>query len=95
MKIEKNLKIFFIKLVSIFLFAVLLTSFIFNTFIGNKLDKITTILELSEKNNRDQLKEKIRKEISNSLEKDRILSIEDSELIKKFIKKIIKEIDIN
>tara|TARA_B100000575_G_scaffold115375_1_gene91764 strand:+ start:713 stop:979 length:267 start_codon:yes stop_codon:yes gene_type:complete len=50
------------------------------------------IAELSSKEKVFELKEKIREEISNGIQKDRILDAEDARLLKLFYNKIFDEI---
>lgn len=50
------------------------------------------LYELSSKENILIIKDKIREEIKNGLKKDRILNIDDAELIKMFLKKISSEL---
>ena len=50
------------------------------------------IAELSSKEKVFELKEKIREEISNGIQKDRILDAEDARLLKLFYNKILDEI---
>ena len=91
MKLESNLKIFFIKLVAItFAFIVVINVF-YNIFLADKLEILNKISNL-DKNTAEILKDKIRSELRSGLEKDKILSDEDAVLIKKFIEKISSEI---
>ena len=52
-----------------------------------------TLFEISSSDNIATVKDKIREEIKNGIDKDRILNKSDSVLIKKFIDKIIKELN--
>jgi|TARA_B110000211_G_C14033445_1_gene533295 hypothetical protein len=62
--------------------------------IGNLVSEFEGKLDnLSSKENLLIIKEKIRGEISNSIEKDQILNKEDAILIKKFLNKIKDEIN--
>ena len=53
------------------------------------------ISKFSSSENISLLKDKIREEIRNGIEKEKILNESDSILLKKFIEKISKEININ
>ena len=91
MKSESNLKIFFIKLISITLAAIVIINVFYNVFLADKLEILNKLSAL-DNNTADMVKDKIRSEIKSGLEKDRILSNEDAILIKKFIKKITSEL---
>ena len=88
MKSESNLKIFFIKLISITLAVIVIINVFYNIFLADKLDILNKISNL-DKNTAEILKDKIRSELKSGLEKDRILSKEDAVLIRKFIEKIL------
>ena len=88
-----NLKYFFIKLFSITIAVILVLNLSYNLFLAEKIESITRILELSNKENLKVTKDKIRKEINEGLKKDNILNNEDAELIYKFYIKIKKEIN--
>ena len=93
-----NLKKFFIKLISITLAIVVAFNIIFNLIFADKFDNLSRILSLNEKENMVKLKDKLRSEIKNSLDKDYILNQEDKILLYKFyhkIKKEFKEIEQN
>ena len=57
------------------------------------LYNINKLLSINNKEDIEQIKNKMRMEIRNSLSKDKILNEEDKELIKKFISKIQKELN--
>ena len=59
--------------------------------INNKIEKINNILSLDKSKFRNDMKDKIRNEIRNGLEKKNILSQEDKILLYKLYKKIEKE----
>jgi len=82
----------------IFIYKVLFVSiiffFLYQFTIAYHIRKIENkIYDLKNQENIIFLKEKIRKEIEKSLSKERILDEKDAEIIKKFIKKIQKEIE--
>lgn len=82
----------------IFIYKVLFVSiiffFLYQFTIAYHIRKIENkIYDLKNQENIIFLKEKIRKEIEKSLNKERILDEKDAEIIKKFIKKIKKEVE--
>ncbi len=91
MKSESNLKIFFIKLISITFAIIVIINVFYNIFLADKLDILNKLSNL-DKGTADIMKDKIRTEIKSGLEKDRILSNDDAILIKKFIDKISSEL---
>mgnify|MGYP001206952829 CR=1 FL=1 len=91
MEPRSNLKVFFIKLVSITFAIIIIINVIYNIFLADKLEVINNLANL-DKNTADMVKNKIRNEIKSGLEKDRILSEDDAKLIKKFIEKISSEL---
>ena len=90
-KLESNLKIFFIKLVAITFAIIVIINVFYNVFLADKLEILNKLSTL-DNNTADMVKDKIRSEMKSGLEKDRILSSEDAILIKKFIKKITSEL---
>ena len=90
-KLESNLKIFFIKLVAITFAIIVIINVFYNVFLADKLEILNKLSAL-DNNTADMVKDKIRSEMKSGLEKDRILSSEDAILIKKFIKKITSEL---
>lgn len=92
MKLNPNLKIFFIKLISIFLFFILLISFTYNLILADKIEFLSKIASITQKKELEKLKSKIKKEIEISLQKDRIINEEDAKLIRDFIEKISKDL---
>ena len=91
MKSESNLKIFFIKLVSITFAVIVIINVFYNIFLADKLEILNKISNL-DKSTAEVLKDKIRSELKSGIEKDKILSDEDAVLIKKFIEKISSEL---
>ena len=91
MKLESNLKIFFIKLVAITFAIIVIINVFYNVFLADKLEILNKLSTL-DNNTAEMVKDKIRSEMKSGLEKDRILSSEDAILIKKFIKKITSEL---
>tara|TARA_B100000941_G_C27967797_1_gene284809 strand:+ start:152 stop:433 length:282 start_codon:yes stop_codon:yes gene_type:complete len=90
-KLESNLKIFFIKLVAITFAIIVIINVFYNVFLADKLEFLNKLSTL-DNNTAEMVKDKIRSEMKSGLEKDRILSSEDAILIKKFIKKITSEL---
>ena len=86
-----NLKIFFIKLISISVAIILIINFLFNIILAERLEKIDKILSVSESTKRYELKEKIRDEINQGLDKKNMLHEEDKILLYKLYLKIKKE----
>jgi len=92
MKFNNEFKVFFIKLASIFLLIIFAINYTYNLFISDSINILKKISNISDRQSREYLKNKIRKEIKYSIEKDRILSKEDAELLKSFLNKISKEL---
>ena len=68
---------------------------LFNLTIGYQIRKIeNSIQNLSSKEKIESVKEKIRKEMKNGIDKDNIFSNEDKILIKKFLNKITEELEL-
>ena len=87
---QKNLKIFFIKLISISIAILILINLVFNLFLAERLEKIDKIL-LLDKNGFNEIKEKIREELKSNLDKDNLIYEEDKILLYKLYQKLIKE----
>ena len=91
-KIQKsNIKVFLIKLVSISIAIVIVINLIFNLILGERLEKIDKILSLNSSDARYEIKEKIRKELSDGLEKENMIAEEDKIILYKIFLKIKKE----
>ena len=88
---NKNLKVFFIKLISITISIIIIINVVFNLLLADKFEKIDNLLSLDKSKFRNDLRDKIRNEIRNGLEKDNILNQEDKILLFKLYKKIKKE----
>jgi len=88
-----NLKKFFIKLISITLAIIVAFNIIFNLIFADKLDNLSRVLSLNEKENIDQVKDKLRLEMKKALDKDHILNQEDKILLYKFYIKIKNEFE--
>ena len=90
---KNNIKAFLIKLVSISIAIVIVINLIFNLILGERLEKIDKILSLNSNNTRHEIKEKIRKELSDGLEKESMIADEDKILLYKIFLKMKKEFE--
>ena len=92
MKVESNLKVFFIKLIAITFSVIIIINVFYNVFLSDKLDVLSKLSSL-DKESAEVIKDKIRSELKSGLEKERILSDDDALLIKNFIEKISSELN--
>ena len=88
-----SMKVFFVKLISVSIAAVIVVNLIFNLILGERLEKIDKVLSLNSSSNRYELKEKIRKELSDGLNKESIIDESDKILLYKIYLKIKKEFE--
>tara|TARA_B100001057_G_C22452934_1_gene795788 strand:- start:260 stop:553 length:294 start_codon:yes stop_codon:yes gene_type:complete len=88
---NNNLKLFFIKLISITISIIIVINVIFNLLLAERIEKIDNILSLDKSKFRSELRNKIRNEIKNGLEKENMINQEDKVLLYKLYKKIQKE----
>ncbi len=88
---QKSLKIFFIKLVSISIAFIIVINLIFNLIFAERLEKLDKILLLDRSDVRQDMKSKIRNELSDALKKDNLIYEEDKILLYKLFQKIKKE----
>ena len=88
---QKSLKIFFIKLVSISIGIIIVINLIFNLIFAERLEKLDKILLLDRSDVRQDMKSKIRNELSDALKKDNLIYEEDKILLYKLFQKIKKE----
>ena len=88
---KKNIKIFFIKLISISIVVVIVINLIFNLIFSERLEKIDKILLLDDSAYRNVMKDKLREELNKSLSKENSLYEEDKILLYKFYQKLKKE----
>ena len=93
-KPQKSLKIFFIKLISISIAVIIIINLIFNIFVAERLEKIDKILLLNNNQFRYEIKEKIKNELTDSLNKENILYEEDKILLYKIYLKLKKEFEV-
>ena len=92
MKVESNLKVFFIKLIAITFSVIIIINVFYNVFLSDKLDVLNKLSSL-DKETAEVIKDKIRSELRGGLEKEKILSDDDALLIRKFIEKISSELN--
>ena len=72
---------------------IIIINVLYNTILADKIDSLNFIFSLNKKENIEEVKNKIRKEVKKGLEKDKILDDEDAILLKKFYIKIRKELN--
>ena len=90
---DNNLKVFFIKLVSITISIIIIINVVFNLLLSEKLESFNKIFSFTDKNKRSLLKTKLMKEMEDSLNKDQILYDEDKKLIYRVYLKLKKEFE--
>ena len=90
-KNKGDLKRFFIKLAAITLSIIIIINISYNLIFAEKLENISKLLLLSDKENVEILKNKMRSEIRKGLNKDKIINDEDRILLYKFYLKLKKE----
>tara|TARA_B100001778_G_C18426626_1_gene555791 strand:- start:109 stop:411 length:303 start_codon:yes stop_codon:yes gene_type:complete len=88
---QTDLKKFIVKLAAITFAIIIVINVTYNLIFADKLENINKILLLNKKENIESLKDKIRSELKQGLEKDQILNKEDKILIYKFYLKIKNE----
>ena len=88
---QTDLKKFIIKLVAVTFAIIVVINVTYNLIFADKLENINKLLLLNKKENIESLKDKIRSELKQGLEKDQILNREDKLLIYKFYLKIKNE----
>jgi hypothetical protein len=88
---KKNLKIFFVKLVSISFAIFILINLVFNLFFAERLEKIDKFFMIGRSDVRYDMQNKIRKELNDSLNKENLLYEEDKILLYKLYQKLKKE----
>ena len=86
------MKIFFIKLISIALVIIISINIVFNLIFAERLEKLDAILMLDRSDIRQEMREKIRNEIKDSLEKENLIYEEDKILLYKLYEKLKKPI---
>ena len=88
---KADLKKFFIKLIAIIIAVIIIINISYNLIFADKLENINKLFSLNNKDNIEQIKNKIRLEIKNGLDKDKILNEEDKILLYKFYLKLKNE----
>ena len=88
---RNKLKKFFIKLIAITFAIIIVINTTYNLIFADKLENITKFLSLNKKENREFIKQKLRTEIQEGLDKDYILNEEDKILLYKFYLKLKNE----
>ena len=88
---KSNLKKFFIKLIAITFSIIIIINVTYNLIFPEKFETIDKLLSLSDKENVELIKNKIRSEIKKGLLKDKIISDEDKILFYDFYQKIKNE----
>ena len=92
------MKGFFVKLISISIAVIIVINVIFNLIFAERLEKIDKLLMLDKSQSRNEIKDKIRIELSDALKKDKILYEDDKILLYRLylkIKEEFKDIDKN
>ena len=90
---QTDLKKFIIKLIAITFAIIIIINVTYNLIFADKLENINKILLLNKKENIESVKDKIRSELKQGLEKDQIINDEDKLLIYKFYLKIKNEFE--
>ena len=90
---KNDLKRFFIKLIAITFSIIIIINITYNLIFAEKFENIDKILSLNNKQNIEEVKDKIRLEIKNGLAKDKILNEEDKILLYKLYLKISNEFE--
>ena len=85
---KSNLKVFFIKLISISLAIIIIINVLFNLIISDIFEQLGVLLSLNDLENRRELGNNMRNDLEDLLEKDELIKKEDRLLIYKLYKKI-------
>tara|TARA_B110000014_G_C19923589_1_gene477817 strand:+ start:87 stop:386 length:300 start_codon:yes stop_codon:yes gene_type:complete len=88
---QNNLKSFFIKLISITFAIILVINVVYNLFLADKMEALNKLISLDKSKFRTELRDKVRNEIRDGLEKEKILNEEDKILLYKLYIKIKNE----
>ena len=91
MEKQNNLKSFFIKLISITIAIILIINVVYNFFLADKMEALNKLISLDKSKFRSELRDKVRNEIRDGLEKENILNEEDKVLFYKLYIKIKNE----
>ena len=90
---QSNLKIFFIKLILVSVAFIIVINLLFNLIFAERLEKIDKILLLNKSLHRNEMKEKIREELTDGLNKENMIAEEDKILLYKIYLKLKKEFE--
>ena len=90
---QSNLKIFFIKLILVSVASIIVINLLFNLIFAERLEKIDKILLLNKSLHRNEMKEKIREELTDGLNKENMIAEEDKILLYKIYLKLKKEFE--
>ena len=90
-KNKSDIKRFIIKLIAITFAIIIIINVTFNLLFADKLENINQLLLLNKKENIDSVKDKIRSELREGLNKDSVINEEDRLLLYQFYLKIKKE----
>ena len=93
-----DLKRFFIKLVAVAFSIIVIINITYNLIFAEKFENINKFINFTDKENVEQIQDKIRSEIRRGLSKEKILNEEDKMLLYKLylkIKEEFKEIEKN
>ena len=88
---KNNLKLFFYKTAAVALAIIIIINVTYNLIFADKMESINKLLSLNDKQNIEDVKDKIRQEIRNGLTKDKILNDDDKILLYKLYLKISNE----
>ena len=88
---SKNLKVFFIKLISITIAVIISINVLFNLLISDKIKYLEPLFSLTELENRKYYRDKIREDLNELLKKDEIIKKEDRILLYNLYKKLESE----
>ena len=88
---KNNLKLFFYKTAGVTLAIIIIINVTYNLIFADKMESINKLLSLNDKQNIEDVKDKIRQEIRNGLTKDKILNDDDKILLYKLYLKISNE----
>ena len=80
---QNNIKSFLIKLISVSIASVIVVNLIFNLIFAERLEKIDRILLLDDSQFRNEMKEKLRNELTDGLNKEHMIAEEDKILLYK------------
>ena len=89
----KSLKLFFIKLISIFIATIIAINVLFNLIISDKIKYFDILFSLTELENRRDYGNKLRDNLNELLKKDNIIKEEDKILLYELYQKLKSEFE--